>query len=105
MFYQQISFLDGIEKFEMYDGFEVINTVNIQTDCGRQKLKKGEIAYFVTKYNGKCSVDFPNEYGGAYGFDVSEKQFKEHFRNLNKKVYPKRKEIWNGKAWIKNPSM
>lgn len=105
MFYQQISLLDGIENFEMYDGYEVVNTVNILIDCGREKLVKGQMAYFTTRINNKVAIEFPNEYGGAYGFNVSEKQFKEHFRYLDKKVYPKSKEIWNGKTWVKNPSM
>lgn len=105
MFYKQLSLLDEFKNYEMFDGYELINTVVILTDCGRQNLIKGEVAYIVTKYNNEVSIDFPNEYGGACGFSVSEKQFKEHFRYLNKKIYPKSKEIWNGKIWVRNPSM
>jgi hypothetical protein len=104
MEYQQLSLFEKVEAFSMYDGYQVINTVNILTDCGIERLAKGQIAYLTSKNsNKKYLIDFPNEFGGSYGIAISEKQFKEHFRYLNKKVYPKRKEIWNGNHWVMNP--
>lgn len=105
MIYEQISLLDGFQNFEMYDGYEVMHTVNILAPNGKEKLKKGQLYYLVSSYSEEYTIALPNEYGGSYGFTVNEKQFKEHFRFINRKVYPKSEEVWNGKSWIKNPSM
>ena len=102
--YIQLSIFDSAETFSMYDGYEIINTTKILTDCGIQELIAGQVAHLDIKHmDGYYSICIPNEYGGSYGFRVNENQFKSHFRYLSKKVYPKKKEIWNGRSWIENP--
>lgn len=92
-----------VHEFEMYDGFEVINTVNILTKCGRETLSKGKVAFINSYGDNHVNIAFPNEYGGTYGISISISQFEENFKSLNRKIYPKKKEIWDGEKWIKNP--
>jgi len=104
MGYIQLSIFDSIETFKMYDGYKIINTTDILTDCGIQELVAGQVAYLVAKHIDGCySVSIPNKYGGSYEFRVNGRQFKTHFIYLNRKVYPKSKDIWDGKSWIANP--
>lgn len=105
MEYQQLSLFKQAQEFKMYDGYEVKNNASIQIDGGKFKLIKGQIFYLVSKYNNKYSIALPNEQGGSYGFCVSSNKFKECFKYLNKKVYPKSKDIWNGINWVVNPDL
>ncbi len=103
--YEQISLFDTIREDRMYDGYEVKNTVTIRlpiVGCN-VRLIKGQQCYMLTEYKGRVHIDFPNEFGGAYGFSVTKSQFKAHFKNLSRKIYPRTNEIWNGKSWVKNP--
>lgn len=101
---QQLVFEGLGLDFQMYDGFQVIKDKSVLNSCGSvEHLKKGENYYFVTRCNDKIHIAIPNNYGGSYGFDITEKAFKENFVSLNKKIYPLAKEIWNGSDWIENP--
>ncbi|SKC62057.1 hypothetical protein [Maledivibacter halophilus] len=102
---RQLSFFHKLEDFSMYDGYEVKDNVNIKIETGALiKLVKDQKAYLVTRHKDNTfSIDLPNEHGGAFGFVINCNQFKKHFRYLGRKIYPKRKEIWDGKSWIKNP--
>lgn len=102
--YKKSTVLDKkVHEWEMYDGFEVINTVNILTKCGRETLIKGKVAFINSYGDNHVNIAFPNEYGGTYGISISINQFEENFKSLNRKIYPKKKEIWDGEKWVKNP--
>lgn len=103
----QISIFDILELSEMYDGYTVKNTqtITIETCGSRVKIEKDKTCYLVTRHKeeGLISIAFPNDLGGSSGFCVTENQFRKLFTPMGKKIYPKSKEIWSGKAWVKNP--
>lgn len=101
----QISLFEYFKVDAMYDGYEVLRTTNILTNGSRVKIIKGQQFYIITHDKDGYYVALPNEQGGSFGFYVSKSQFKKNFKLVYKKVYPKTKEIWDGKAWIKNPSV
>lgn len=105
----QISIFDILGLSEMYDGYKVKETKSITLEtCGsRSKIEKDKTCYLVTRHKeaGLISIAFPNELGGSNGFCVTESQFHKSFTSIGKKIYPKSKEIWNGKAWVKNPAL
>lgn len=103
----QLSMFDFIEGSDMYDGYIVKVTKSIECRGSRQKLTKGEICYLVTKVkeSGLVFIAFTNDYGGSFGFSLTEKQLRSCFESIGKKIYPKSNEIWDGAAWIKNPML
>lgn len=104
----QMSIFDLINLDEMYDGYRVRSTKTIENLCGcRIKLVKDTLCYLITRHSrsNSISIAFPNKYGGSFGFTVTDNQFYKLFEPLNKKIYPISKEIWDGKAWINNPSL
>jgi hypothetical protein len=102
----QMSIFDFLKVDDMYDGYKVIKTATINVMGNRIKINKNDICYLVVKCkDGYVNVAFPDEYGGSLGLPVTEKQFSTLFEKLNRKVYPKSKEIWNGKSWIANPEL
>lgn len=101
----QLNIYDFINISDMYDGYIVTATKTITCNGLRHELTEGDICYFVTrqKRSGLVSIAFPNNYGGSYGFSVTNSQFNNYFESTGKKIYPKSKEIWDGTSWIKNP--
>ena len=103
-----MTIFDFISVNEMYDGYKVkeTRTLNLTHLETRMKVVKDAICYIVCRcHDGFVSISFPNEYGGSDGFSVTTEQFNSCFVSLHRKVYPKSKEIWNGKSWITNPNM
>lgn len=103
---EQLSIFDFLKIDEMYDGYVVRSTKSIEIPCGcRIKIKSGSVCYLVTRHKKlhQVSIAFPNNYGGSFGFCITEDQFQNHFKSLGEKIYPTSNEIWNGSAWIKNP--
>ena len=102
----QISLFEFIKADEMYDGYRVKLSKVILDTCGtRTKLIKDNICYFIARSGKIVNIAFPNEYGGSYGITVTERQFKDLFEKLNRKIYPASKEIWTGTRWIHNPRL
>lgn len=101
----QLSIFDFIKIDSMFDGYEVVKTKTIETNGSRIKLNAGDICYLVSKNCTITTIEFPNNFGGSFGITITANQFNNLFRSLGRKVYPKRKEIWNGKIWIDNPEL
>jgi hypothetical protein len=102
----QMSIFDFIKQYEMYDGLIVVKTRTLNILGGRIKIIKGQLFYLISKSkDGYSSIATPNEYGGSFGFPVTEKQFIENFHSVNHKVYPLSEEIWTGEKWIENPPL
>ncbi|HEY4552417.1 MAG TPA: hypothetical protein VIG80_04420 [Bacillaceae bacterium] len=101
----QLTIFDFLAPGEMYDGYIVSVSGSVLISGGKWKLRKGEQYYFV--YGSEKTgfhLERPNEHGGAIGTLFTKNQFEKHFSYLGRKVYPKRKDIWNGKGWIDNPA-
>lgn len=105
----QISIFDILESLEsdMHDGYIVKYTKTIEACGSRIKIEKDKVCYLVAKDKnaGLINIAFPNDFGGSSGFCVTENQFNKLFAPVGKKIYSKSKEIWNGKAWVKNPAL
>lgn len=102
----QMSIFEFLKIDEMYDGYKVIKTSTIDVMGNRIKINKNDICYLVVKCkDGYVNMAFPNEYGGSLGLPIREEKFNTLFERLNRKIYPKCKDIWNGKNWVPNPNM
>ena len=101
----QLLLEDILKVDHMYDGYMVKNTRTISVSGNRIKIHKGDICHVLCKSKNVISIAFPNKYGGSFGFSVTLEQFQDNFKAIGKKIYPVREEIWNGNAWVPNPSV